>query len=210
MSPGNELFKFLSFIGMLCVLAGGVLRLFFMDVYTVPHNGMAPTLVMGDEVLVWRNSVADMGNVMLCEHPSNPGQTVLGRVIAFPGHTVSTDHFGHLVVDSDRTTTEGVGQFHFYDESVKRMFTMDMYEIEYNHHHGHKIFLENGTMFSLVTSELEKGVFLLGDNRSHDWDDSRDFGEIEPERCTRQVFMRLRPAPSRDDDLHGGYLDLIR
>jgi signal peptidase I len=205
----GDLGKFLSFVATLCVVGGVLAHLFFVDVYTVPHNGMAPTLVMGDKVLAWRHATPDLSDVMLCEHPSRVGDTVLGRVIAFPGHTVSTDRFGNLQVDSDRANIENIGTLRFYDESVKKLFMMHLGEIEYNRRRGHQYFLEEGTTFQLTPNTLEHGLYLLGDNRSHEWDDSREFGEVKPDTCTRQVFLRLKPAPSRDDDVSHSYFSLV-
>jgi signal peptidase I len=205
----GDLGRFLSSVATLCVIFGVLMRLFFVDVYTMPHNGMAPTLIMGDEVLVWRHAKPDMSDIMLCEHPARPEQTVIGRVVAFPGHTVSTDRFGNLSVDSDRANTETIGTVRFYDESHKRLFMMNLGQIEYNRHRGRQYFVESGTSFSLVTNQLEHGLYLLSDNRSDDYDDSREFGEVKPDNCTRQVFMRLRPAPKQDDDISHSYLELI-
>src|SRR4051812_34835095 len=86
-------------LALVLAAIAGVLKLFFVDVYTVPHNGMAPTIVAGDQVLVWRDANADLANIMLCEHPSKPNELVIGRALAFAGHTISADRFGNLYVD---------------------------------------------------------------------------------------------------------------
>jgi signal peptidase I len=77
-----------------------VLKVFFVDILLVPHNGMAPTLLYGERVLLWRNAHVDMGDVVVCEHPARPEASVLGRAIAFAGHTVASDDRGSLLVDS--------------------------------------------------------------------------------------------------------------
>ena len=63
---GGALRKLLSLTTWALAIAG-VLKLFFVDVIHVPHNGMAPTLVYGDLVLVWRNAKVDMADVVVCE-----------------------------------------------------------------------------------------------------------------------------------------------
>ncbi len=187
-----------------------LLELFFVDIYKVPHNGMAPTLVYGDEVVVWRDATMDMGDVMLCEHPAAPGKTVLGRAIAFAGSTVSTDRFGSIYVDSSRSTTEPLGTQRFYDVTRSRMYTMDYGSLQYAHLHTHEFYRESGMPFVITPYQVNRGAFLLGDNRSDSDDDSREFGEVDPNHCLGQVILRLRPAPSNGDDISHFYFSLIR
>jgi signal peptidase I len=198
------------YVAAFAAVVGGFLHLFFVDVYTVPHNGMAPTIVYDDQVLVWRHAGVDMGNVMLCEHPAVPGQLVLGRAIAFAGHTVSTDGRGNLFVDSNRATNEQLGTQRFYDVTLNKLFIMTLTSIEFAGLHTHSTYTEEGSTFALNQYEVNQGVYLLGDNRSDPIDDSREFGEIDPVACKGQVFMRWRPAPRQDDDIDHFYLDIIK
>lgn len=187
----------------------GVLKLFYVDVIQVPHNGMAPTLVYGDLVLVWRNARVDMGDVVVCEHPSRPEASVLARAVAFAGHSVSTDAYGYLLVDEDRANIEWEGDLRFYDVTRQKLFNMRAGSIDYMRQNRHRFMLEVDTTFNLGTYAVNHGVYLLGDNRADPDDDSREFGEVDPARCKGQVFMRVRPAPQQDDDVRNGYLDVI-
>lgn len=189
------------------------LKLFFVDVYKVTNNGMAPTVVYGDEVLVWRGGNPDLGNIMLCEHPSRQADLVMGRALTFAGHTVSTDRFGNLYVDTSRSTTEILAQQRFYDVTRSRLFMMNLGNIQYSQlhtgTHTHHYFLEHAKTFQLRPYTVNRGMYLLADNRSESLYDSREFGEVDPNRCVGQVFMRLRPAPKNGDDIDHSYFDLL-
>jgi signal peptidase I len=206
----NETTKFVLNVLAVVVIAAAAVRLLFMDTLIVEDNGMAPTLVQGDEVLIWKGASVDMADVVACEHPFRDGELVISRAIAFAGHTVHTDHFGTLYVDEDRTTNQSEGRVRFYDVTHKRQWDMALRTIDYFGHHSHQYMIEHGTEFSLLPTRIEKGVYLLGDNRSETSYDSRAFGEVDPERCIGQVILRLKPGPSRDDDVKTGYLELIR
>jgi signal peptidase I len=201
--------KFLLNVAAVLVIAGVLLRMSFIELVTVGDNGMAPTLVYGDEVLVWKGARVDMADVVVCEHPVRSTETVIGRAIAFAGHTVHTDRNG-LYVDRDQTTTQPVARKRFYDVTRKRLYDMDLSQISYFAKHDHEFFVEHGESFSLPTYAVEKGVYLLGDNRSEAGFDSREFGEVNPDRCLGQVFLRWKPAPpAPEDEIVHHALDII-
>ena len=205
----GEISKLLLNAAAVLVIAAVVVRLVFMEAVVVADNGMAPTLVYGDEVLIWKGADVGMADVVVCEHPARSSQLVVGRAIAFPGHTVSTDRNGTLYVDKDRATTQPVQRMRFYDVTRKKLWDMQMHLIDYFGRHSHATFIEHEDVLQLRTYSVEKGVYLLGDNRSERGFDSREFGEVDKARCLGQVIMRLRPAPARGDDLAHGYLDVI-
>jgi signal peptidase I len=205
----SETVKLLLNAAAVALIALVLVRLVFMESFVVADNGMAPTLVRGDEVLLWKNADVGMADVVVCEHPARRGELVLGRAIAFAGHTVSTDRNGVLYVDKDRATTQPVQSMRFYDVTRKKLWDMQLYMIDYFGRHDHSYFIERGSVFQLRTYTVEQGVYLLGDNRSERGFDSREFGEVDPARCLGQVIMRVRPAPARGDDLNHGHLDVI-
>jgi signal peptidase I len=205
----GETAKFLLNVAAVLVIAGVLLRIAFIEVVTVTDNGMAPTLIYGDEVLVWKGAHVDMADVVVCQHPVHQGELVIGRAIAFGGHTVHTERNG-LFVDRDQTTTQVVGRQRFYDVTHKQLYDMDLDQIDYFGQHSHEFFVEHTTTFSMSPYSVEKGVYLLGDNRSEDNYDSRQFGEVDPNRCLGQAFLRWKPAPAYDDDIKHHYLDTIQ
>ncbi len=190
-------------------LVVAVLRLFFVDAFVMPHNGMAPTLVYGEQVLVWRRAKPDLGDIVLCQHPRQADASVIGRVLAFAGHTVSTDGRGQLFVDESRASVEGGGAIRFFDQTREKMFVMRSSSIDYRGKHRHEFFVEEGTTFSLGTYGVEQGVYLLGDNRADSWNDSREFGEVDPSTCRGEIFMRMSPGEPRDDDLEHGWFEHV-
>jgi signal peptidase I len=202
--------KLLLNLAAVLVIVAVLLRMTFVEVVTVTDNGMAPTLVYGDQVLVWKGAHVDMADVVVCENPAQSGQRLIGRAVAFAGHTIHTDFNGMLYVDNNQTTTQGAGRVHFYDVTRKRDQDMLVGQIDYFGKHSHEFFLENGDQLSLPTYRVEKGVYLLGDNRSERSFDSREVGEVDPDHCLGQVFMRWKPAPLGSDELHHHMLDFIR
>jgi signal peptidase I len=204
----SALFRLASLLTVIALF----FKLLFVDIVVVPHNGMAPTLLSGERVLIWRNASADMGDVMVCQHPAQASASVLGRVIAFAGHTVSADYLGNLLVDDDRASVEWDDTVRFYDATREKLFTMRRGSIDYNRQNRHAFMIEQGQTFQLRTYQVNRGVYLLGDNRSDPSDDSREFGEVDPTTCRGQVFMRLTPADRTgpEDDIHHSYLDVIK
>lgn len=197
-------------LGVLLLVIFTVARFTVVDVLTMPHNGMAPTLVAGDEVLVWRGADVDFTDVVVCPHPKDPRRTVISRAVGFNAVRVNTDHNGVLQLGRDRTVVVGLGGASFYDELRKKRFRMHRGEISYHGRRKHEIMREHGKTFSLRSYQLQPGmVYLLGDNRSDYSNDSRAFGGVDPETCDGQVFMRLKPAEERGDDIQGGFLDII-
>lgn len=205
----GALFRSLFSLLSLCAAVAVVFKLFFVDIVLVPHNGMAPTLVYGDRVLVWRRATVDMGDVVICEHPARPEASVLGRAVAFAGHSVSTDRAGALLVDEDRANLEWGGALRFFDVTRNKLFSMRTGDIDYRRQHRHQFMVEAGETFELRSYLVNRGAYLLGDNRTAPADDSREFGEVDPAKCRGQVFLRLSPAPPQNDDIRHGYLDWI-
>ena len=206
----RDLLQLLVKLATFAALVGVGLRVFFVDMYVMPHNGMAPTLVYGDRVLVWRRAKPDFGDIVLCEHPRRPEASVIGRVLAFQGHTVSTDSRGQLFVDDNRASVETEGTVRFFDATREKLFFMRLASMDYHGKHRHEFFVEDGYSFNMPTYSVERGMYLLGDNRADSYNDSRDFGEVDPATCKGEIFMRLTPAPqTTPDDIHHGYLDYV-
>ena len=196
----SETSKLLLNVVALLVIGGVLARLFLIEAVDVRDNGMAPTLIYGDRVLVWKGATAGMTDVMVCQHPARDDEQVIGRVVGLAGHRVNTDYNGMLYVDGQQATTEGGATTRFYDIPRRRSYDMARGQINYFGKYDHEFFLEKGGTWSLPSYRVEKGVYLLGDNRSESSYDSRDFGEVDPAHCLGQVFMRWRAAAASDDD----------
>jgi len=205
----KNFFKVLGWaLGILIVFVA-VMRIFFVDVAVVGHNAMAPTTVAGDQVLVWRHANLDMGDVTICQHPSNPNELVMGRVAAKGGMTIQTDRRGQLDVEGTVPDIDWQDDVQFTDTLQGRTATMRT-GIEKFGNVEHLIFVNTDRQFRVRARTVPEGkLYLLSDNRTHPGQDSRYFGSVDPDTCQGTVFMRLAPASDAPNDLGHGYLDLI-
>lgn len=206
----KEAFKLVALFAVILLIAAAVANALFVKRFLVRDNGMAPTMVHGDEVLVWTRFGVDSGDILACKHPGRHGDYVFGRVLAHPGQTINTDHNGTLYIDGERTNVDPRGTLEFYDVMRKKQFTMQWGDVAYSPRLTRPYFIENGRKFSLREYRVDRGLYLLGDNRSDAQHDSRTFGEVDPETCYGQVFLRWKPAPPTGDDIHHGILDWIK
>lgn len=206
----KEFIKLLVLAAVVLLIGGAVANALFVKRFLVPDNGMAPTMVYGDEVLVWTRFGVDSGDILVCQHPGRNSGYVFGRVLAHPGQTINTDHNGTLYIDGQRTDVEPKGTVQFYDVTRKRQFTMRWGEMAYSPRLTRPYFLEEGRTFTMREYRVDRGLYLLGDNRSDEQHDSRTYGEVLPDTCYGQVFLRWKPAPPTGDDIHHSMLDWIK
>jgi signal peptidase I len=202
------LFKVLLWVLAIGLLVAAILNLFFVDVVQVTHNAMAPTLVAGEQAFVWRSAEASMGNVMVCEHPAQPGHFVIGRVVGKPGMRIEAPQ-GQLTIAGTRVDKDIEGTTRFYDVLQDRTDTMQ-HGVATMGNTQHRFFQRQDHTLRIRPVEVQRGLYLLGDNRSHPHNDSRTFGEVDPATCLGRVFMRFRPAPEDPNDLDHGWFEWIR
>ena len=55
---------------------------------------------------------------------------------------------------------------------------------------------------------MRSGLFLLGDNRTFEGQDSRYFGEVNPGSCLGRAIMRLKPSDI-ESPIARGFLDIL-
>jgi len=79
-------------VGAGLIVVALVLKVFLFDVAQVMHNGMAPTLLRGERVLINKRATPEIGSIAVCRHPTEDGW-VVARVAATGGMTV--DSFGN-------------------------------------------------------------------------------------------------------------------
>jgi len=186
-----------------------VLRLFFLDFVTVPHSGMAPTLAAGDRVVVWRRATADLGDIMLCQHPRAPDELALGRVVALAGHSIESQDARLIMDDEVLAKGEWRGHMRFYDAVREKLSNVRVGRAYYAGQQRHAFILQDDDVFQLRRYNVARGVYLLGDNRSEPAADSRSFGEVDVIKCKGQVFMRLWPATRHNDDVQHANFDWL-
>jgi signal peptidase I len=200
-------FKFVGVIVLLAAIAAGVLYGFFVKVLEVGHNGMAPTMVLGDQVLVWKTQELGLGEVALCGHPQQPGVYVLGRVVGRRGQIVGMER-GALTINGETPEVDTRGVVAFEDAELGRTLRM-RYAYERILTHDHPIFWrEDGEPRMRRPHTVRGGLFLMNDNRTHRGEDSRTYGEVAEESCVGRVFLRLTAAET-PAELGNAALDII-
>jgi signal peptidase I len=199
-------FKFVVAVLVLAGIAFAILRIFFVDAYAVPHNGMAPTLEAGDEVWVWRDGAAELGDVAICTHPRNAAEQVIGRVVAVGPATVGGER-GNLELDRRVIDIDWKGEESFTDTLTGHVDRMRRGTSDFDG--GHDVYVRRGGTFALNDTAVASGrLFLLSDNRTYAVRDSRAFGSVDPALCSGTVFMRFRPPPETPNSI-SGWLDII-
>lgn len=200
-------FKFLGVLVLLAAIAGGVLYGFFVKVLEVGHNGMAPTMTLGDQVLVWKTQELGLGEVALCGHPQQPGVYVLGRVVGRAGQIVGIER-GALTINGESPEVDTRGVVAFEDAELGRTVRM-RHAYERILTHDHPLFWREGSEPRMRRAHtVQGGLFLMNDNRTHRGEDSRTFGEVANESCVGRVFLRLTAAET-PAEIGNAALDII-
>jgi signal peptidase I len=201
--------KFVAWFAAILFVIGVILRLTMVEVMVVGHNGMAPTMEAGDTVLVWKSSDFSLGDIVVCTNPENPRDLVMGRIVGPPNATVESER-GQLVINGQTPDMDWHGNLEFTDTLNDRTDTVQL-GTEKLGNHEHEIFHRGTREFSLRKYDVEPDrFFLLGDNRFHSADDSRNFGTVAASECMGHVFMRLFLPDQQINDLGHGNLDILR
>ncbi|MBN8615142.1 MAG: signal peptidase I [Deltaproteobacteria bacterium] len=203
----GQLFKLVLAVALILFLIGAFLRWQYVDVVTVNNDAMAPTFFGGDQILVWRQTEFDHGDIVLCRHPRTPDNWVLGRVIGRPGMSVSMAR-EQLVINGQRVDRDFQGEFRFEDTQNHNVATFRYGREALGE--VHLLFMErndrNITMRPVTNSP---SLVLINDNRTWIGDDSRAFGPVPPEACTGVAFMRWAPGGRAPEVLGQGHLDIL-
>ena len=105
---------------VLAVLA--LLKLFVFEVAEVRGIDMAPALVDGDLVLVSQIGTPARGDVVVFEHPEQPGRMAMRRVIGVPGDAVELRGDRILVNQQDaRHSSAGHMLVRGFEDDKERM-----------------------------------------------------------------------------------------
>jgi signal peptidase I len=202
--------KLLAWLAAGAFIIGVILRLTVIEIMVVGHNGMAPTVEAGETVLLWKGTDYDVGSIAVCRNPENDLDLVMGRVVGLPLSHVES-HRGELQIDGHRLDVDWTGTLEFRDSLQDRTDTVNL-GIEQLGNHEHGIFHRaQHREFAIRDYDVEEGrLYLLGDNRYHADDDSRNFGTVVQEDCMGYVFFRVSPPEIPINDLGHGYLDILR
>ena len=200
--------KFLLGVAVVVGIIAGILRAVWVVPVHITDDGMAPTLLAGETVLMWKSDGApEYGDVVVCQHPQQRG-FVVGRYIARSGATVGSSERGGALSINGRcrtSTTRGAEAFTVQGETRPRQVRRGVEVISGEEHQ----FLQDARNgFRMREVRVRSGMFLLGDNRMNHVHDSRAFGPVDPATCVGSIFMRWETAPGRTSFDHAR-LDLI-
>lgn len=207
-SFSGALFKLLLWVGGLLAIVAGVLNMFFVRIAVISEDNMAPALLAGERIVLWRDAELGLSDIAVCKHPTRE-QYVIGRVVATAGMTISTDRLSIYIVNGSRPSVESKGTIDFIDQHSGHRLPMLWGNISYAGF-DHTWMMRPRDKIRIPPTKIGSGIYLLSDNRSFHGADSRTFGEIDPSTCLGQVFFRLQPAhPPRDDVAHG-WLEIVK
>ena len=198
----------LSWVGAVIIVIALVLKVFLFDMAEVGHNGMAPTLLRGERVLINKRGTLEIGSIGVCRHPTEDGW-VVGRVAATEGMTI--DSYGsELRIDGEPVMFNKNGKTSFYnaDNDLKSMVVWGYESLGAR---PHQIFLaENGQHLVQETEVSEGELYLLGDFRAYRGQDSRAYGVVQASTCRGTIVFRLTPVHGLEGALAHRYFQLIQ
>ena len=153
---------------IVALLAAFVIRAVVVQTYFIPSNSMAPTLEVGDRLMVYklafRVGQVDRGDLVVFNRPPSIENSQLKdfvkRVVALPGEQIQAIN-GVVYVDNVPLPEEYLSE---------NSLTADFDPIDVPKDH----------------------IFVMGDNRSNSRD-SRSFGPINVDLLVGEVFVRIWP-----------------
>jgi signal peptidase I len=195
-------------VGAGIIVVALVLKVLLFDVAEVGHNGMAPTLLRGERVLINKRAAPEVGSIAVCRHPTEDGW-VVGRVAATEGMVI--DSFGDkLRIDGRPVVFEGEGKTSFHNADNERTRTVTWGDESFGLKR-HQIFMAEDGQHLVRKTEISAGeLYLLGDYRSYMGQDSRAYGVVEASTCRGTIVLRVIPVDDLEDKLAHGYFELIR
>jgi len=198
----------LSWLGAGIIVIALVLKVLLFDMAEVGHNGMAPTLLRGERVLINKRATPEVGSIAVCKHPTEDGW-VVGRVAATGGMTI--DSFGdELRIDGKPIMLKRGGQTSFHNADNGRTRTVTWGD-EFFGPQRHQIFMAEDGQHLVRKIEVSAGeLYLLGDYRAYMGQDSRAYGVVEASTCRGTIVFRVIPVDGLNDELAHGYFEMIQ
>jgi len=174
----------------------------------VGHNGMAPTLLSGERVLIYKRGKPEVGSIAVCRHPSEDGW-VVGRVAAIGGETI--DSFGNkLRIGGHPIVFEQQGTMSFHNTDNDLTSTV-VWGDEHFEAGPHQIFMAPDEGHRVRETEVPDGkVYLLGDHRAYLGQDSRAYGVVDASTCRGTIIFRLLAVEGLEPEIAHRNFQLIR
>ncbi len=195
----ESVYRFLAWVLLLALALVGLLRMTSLRWWQLPSGdaelgaSAAPALSAGDWVLLWRLTPPAKGSLVACPDPDDPNLTVIGRIIATGGDTVSIDA-REVRVNGEPFNVEYNCTQHeqlLIDPESGEEVTVFCEVIEVaDKRHPIIDTRSRRPQRSFQTRVEPRHLFLLSDNRAHPFD-SRHFGTLPSEQCRETIFFRL-------------------
>jgi len=96
LKPSNKWYAYVSF-AILCIFVlqptGSKLIRHMIQAFRIPASSMAPTLLIGDQVLIdksisWNGAVLQRGEIVVFKFPEDETKEFIKRIIGLPGETI--------------------------------------------------------------------------------------------------------------------------
>ena len=198
----------LSWVGAVIIVIALILKFIWFDVASMGHNGMAPTLIRGERVLINKRGEPTLGSIAVCRHPSEDGW-VVGRVAATGGMTIES-YGNELQIDGKPVPfdRQGATSFHNLDNDQKGSVAWGW---ETYGGRRHAIFRQDKGRHRVDETAVPEGkLFLLGDFRAYMGQDSRVYGVVEAATCRGTIVFRVTPAEGLDREIAHRYFQPIQ
>ncbi len=198
----------MSWIGAAVIVVLLVLKVLLFDVASIGHNGMAPTLVRGERVLINKRGKPVRGSIAVCKHPTEEGW-VVARVAATEGSTIESFR-DVLRIDGEPVRFEERGLTEFYNED-KDVKSSVVWGDEVTGNDKHRIFFNQNRQHLVRKTTVEPGkLYLLGDYRGYMGQDSRAYGLVDTASCRGTIVFRLIPVEELEPEISHGYFELVQ
>ena len=198
----------LSWIGAAVIVVLLLLKVLLFDVASVGHNGMAPTLVRGERILINKRGKPVRNSIAVCKHPTEEGW-VVGRVAATEGSVIGS--FGDVLrIDGQPLQFEERGITEFYNEDNDLKHSV-VWGNEVSGSDEHRIFFDQKRQHLVHKTTVEPGkVYLLGDYRGYMGQDSRAYGLVDAASCRGTIVFRLIPVEGLEPKIAHGYFEVVQ
>ncbi|MFK7991089.1 MAG: signal peptidase I [Sandaracinaceae bacterium] len=191
--------KFVGVVVVIGAIAVAVLYAFFVRVVEVGHNAMAPTVMAGDTIVVWKTQSFELGDAVLCRYPGQSGRYALARIVARAGQQLVIDGSGHITINGDSPDRDLHSELAWDDTTTGRRTPVNWADEEILGHNYRYFWRPNLVRGSRSPRRVERGYFLLNDNRLAAGEDSRAFGPVMAADCIGTLLMRLEAGPSPEE-----------
>jgi len=195
----QKLWRAIAWTAALLLGVALLARALFLDVWTVPTGdarlaaAVAPTLSVGDTVLLLTRGGPGFGDLVRCADPDDAKRFIVARIAGTPGDNLEVDdstlHVNGHSYHSDMSCPESAFTVEHPTTGATVNLTCDVVKMGSGwHYRGH---IAKPSLVAPAKVHVDEGMlYLLSDDRTFH-DDSRDFGAVPRASCNGLIFFRL-------------------